>query len=90
MKRAERLEFWRTFNLCWETLGQQQKEIIQEAKGTGRELADILTADMIRSLMDELVDIGDVLEPYGLVDFEMGIWEEQIVYIFTVCLDLLA
>jgi hypothetical protein len=37
-------------------------------------LVDILTADVIRSLMDELVDMGDVLEPYGLVDFEMGIW----------------
>lgn len=31
----------------------------------------------------------DQIEVHGLVDFELGIWEEQITHIFTVCLDLL-
>jgi len=41
------------------------------------------------NLVEELITLCDTLEPYGLVDFEMGIWEEQITHIFTVCLDLL-
>lgn len=41
------------------------------------------------NLVDELIAFCDTLEPYGLVDFEMGIWEEQITHIFTICLDLL-
>lgn len=32
----------------------------------------------------------DQLEQYGLVDYEMGIWEEQITHIFAVCLELLS
>jgi hypothetical protein len=80
---------WREFNIAWEALGQKQKEITEEALRTRREPADILSAGAITSLMDELVALCDELEPYGLVDFEMGIWEEQITHIFTACLQLL-
>jgi hypothetical protein len=40
-------------------------------------------------MVDELVAMCDQLESYGLVDYEMGIAEEQICHIFTICLDLL-
>ncbi|KIX10614.1 uncharacterized protein Z518_01698 [Rhinocladiella mackenziei CBS 650.93] len=88
-RQAERIGLWREFNLCWEALGQKQKDITEEALRTRRQPADVLSADTIKSLVDELVSLCDQLEQYGLVDFEMGIWEEQIVHIFTVCLDLL-
>lgn len=39
--------------------------------------------------MDGLIALGDQLEPYGLVDYEMGLWEEEITHIFGDCLDLL-
>ncbi|KIW71580.1 hypothetical protein PV04_03727 [Phialophora macrospora] len=88
-RHAERIEMWREFNIAWEALGQKQKEITEEALRTRRDPADILSAGSITSLMDELVALCDELEPYGLVDFEMGIWEEQIIHIFTSCLQLL-
>ena len=88
-KQAERIELWRDFNLCWEALGQKQKEITEEALRTRRQPADILSADTITTLVEDLVCLCDQLEQYGLVDFEMGIWEEQITHIFTICLDLL-
>lgn len=49
----------------------------------------MLSADAITNLVDELVGFCDQIETYGLVDFEMGIWEEQITHIFTVCLEIL-
>ncbi|KIW57422.1 hypothetical protein PV05_05972 [Exophiala xenobiotica] len=85
----ERIELWTELNLCWEALGQKQKEITEEALRTTRLPADILSGETIAHLVDELVNLCDQLEQYGLVDFELGIWEEQITHIFTVCLDLL-
>lgn len=85
----ERLLLWRRLNLCWEALGQKQKDITEHTFQTGRQPADILSAETIKRLVDELVSFADQLEAYGLVDYEMGIAEEQICHIFTVCLDLL-
>lgn len=28
----------------------------------------------------ELINICDQLEPYGLVDYEIGVWEEEILF----------
>ena len=88
-RHSERLELWREFNLCWEALGQKQKDITEEVLRTRRQSTDILSAATITSLVDDLISMCDQIEHYGLVDFEMGIWEEQITHIFTVCLDLL-
>lgn len=88
-RHEERIELWTELNLCWEALGQKQKEITEEALRTTRLPADILSSDTITHLVDELVNLCDQLEQYGLVDFELGIWEEQITHVFTVCLDLL-
>jgi hypothetical protein len=85
----ERIELWTELNLCWEAIAQKQKEITEEALRTTRLPADILSGETITHLVDELVSLCDQLEQYGLVDFELGIWEEQITHIFTVCLDLL-
>ena len=42
------------------------------------------------NLVDKVVQLADQIEKYGLVDYEMGFWEEQIVDIFIKCLDLLS
>jgi hypothetical protein len=57
---------------------------------SGREPADVLSADIIVRPMNELVDMCDIVELYGLVDFEMVVREEQILRSFTEGLDLLA
>lgn len=85
----EQLQRWRNFNLCWEAFGQRQKDMTEEALRTGRQPADLLSSEKIHTIIDELLSLCDQLEPYGLVDYEMGIAEEQITHIFTVCLDML-
>ena len=85
----ERLNLWRQFNLCWEALGQKQKDITEQTLQTGRQPPDILSAETIRRLVDDLVTMCDQIDNYGLVDYEIGVAEEQICAIFTLCLDLL-
>lgn len=88
-RHAERIELWQHINLCWEALGQKQKDITEEALRSRRQPGDVLSAEAITELANELIGLCDQLEQYGLVDFEMGIWEEQIIHILTLCLDLL-
>lgn len=85
---AARVEMWREFNLAWEALGLKQKDIFEEALRSGRQPPDILTADRLTAMVDELLGLIDRVETYGLVDYDMGVWEEQIVHIFIQCLDL--
>ncbi|RMD43518.1 hypothetical protein DV735_g1624, partial [Chaetothyriales sp. CBS 134920] len=86
---ADRMNLWRAFNLCWEALGQKQKDLCEDALRTGRLPGDILSAGTIHRMVDELLSLCDQLEQYGLVDYEMGVAEEEITHIFTLCLDLL-
>ena len=86
---AGRLQFWKIFNTCWQALGQKQKDVTSEAMRTGRKPEGMLSVGRIKMLMDDLVGMCNQLEPYGLVDFEMGIWEEQIIDVFIEGLDLL-
>ncbi|KAF4236882.1 hypothetical protein CNMCM8980_002701 [Aspergillus fumigatiaffinis] len=53
--------------------GQNQKRLIQLVESAGR----------------YLIAIGDHLEERGLVDYEMGIWEEEILDILGRCLEAL-
>ena len=85
---SDRLELWTELNLCWEALGQKRKELTEESLRTRRS-GNMLSSENMTDLVDELISFCNHLEQYGLVDFEMGIWEEQIIHIFSVCLDLL-
>lgn len=88
-EQTQRILLWRELNHAWEALGQKQKSITENAIRTRQQPADFLTSIAIRNLIDKLVSWCDQIEKYGLVDYEMGIWEEQIVDVFIQCLDLL-
>lgn len=86
---SQRLKSWRELNHAWEALGTKQKQVTELALRTNQRPQDILSADAIRSLVDKLILLCDQLEKYGLVDYELGLWEEQIVDVFIQCLELL-
>lgn len=48
----------------------------------------MLTADQLTNMVDDLLKLIDTIEPYGLIDYDMGVHEEQIVDIFMKCLEL--
>ncbi|KAL8670844.1 MAG: hypothetical protein Q9168_004644 [Polycauliona sp. 1 TL-2023] len=90
--RDERLEIWRGFNTCWLAILQRQREITQQMLNTGqRPLGpqNVLRKDNLEQMAESLVQHCDQLEKYGLVDYQMGVWEEEIMSILSQCLDVL-
>lgn len=88
----QRVLLWREFNHAWEALGQKQKNIARQMLTLRHRPAntDTLTASDVVRIMNEFVALCDKVEPFALVDYELGVWEEQIVGVFILCLDLLS
>ncbi|KAL4801368.1 hypothetical protein BDV18DRAFT_85570 [Aspergillus unguis] len=88
---ADRLKLWNDFNICWLALCQKQKDMTHEWLQTGRQSSrtSILSVEAMENLGKQLISLGDQLEQHGLVDYEMGIWEEEILSVLTQCLDLI-
>lgn len=84
----DRIEFWRRFNDCWLALFQKQKDLTEEMLRGGRRM-NIMELDDIRKMGDAIVALSDKLDPHGLVDYEMGAWEEDIMEIIIKCRQLL-
>ncbi|KAK8924599.1 hypothetical protein VCV18_005020 [Metarhizium anisopliae] len=73
----ERLKLWNDFNHGWLSLAYQQKQLMT----SGQQISNsqrLMTKDQIEGLGDELVRLCDGLERHGLVDYQYGVWEEQI------------
>ncbi|KAL4872032.1 hypothetical protein BDV12DRAFT_5446 [Aspergillus spectabilis] len=89
MPHRTRLKLWNDFNISWLALCQKQKDLTQEVIQTGRPRTSILSIDVMDTLGKELIRLCDQMEQYGLVDYEMGIWEEEILSALGQCLDLI-
>ncbi|KAL8997461.1 MAG: hypothetical protein Q9169_003241 [Polycauliona sp. 2 TL-2023] len=79
--RDERLEIWRGFNICWLAVLQRQKDATQEILDTGQRpltLQNVLGKDDLERMAESLMQHCDQVERYGLVDYQMGVWEEEI------------
>lgn len=79
----ERLQLWRDFNHCWLALLQKQKDQ-SFAKAVGNDSTfhtpqTIMEIGLLTRLVDDIIRLCDRLDDMGLVDYEMGIWEEEIV-----------
>jgi hypothetical protein len=85
----EPLQVWRDFNTCWLALGQKQKDLTQDAIRYRIPDSNLLSAVTIQAMVDELIRLCDSIEQHGLVDYDRGVWEEEITNVFSQCLDLL-
>ncbi|PYH38431.1 uncharacterized protein BO87DRAFT_446344, partial [Aspergillus neoniger CBS 115656] len=90
MLHADRLQLWNDFNICWLAVCQKQKDLAQELLQTGRQppQTSLLSGDAMDNMGKELIQLCDRMEPHGLVDYQMGIWEEEILSIMDQCLDI--
>jgi len=73
---------WDEFNTCWLAVLQKQKDMTQEMLDSGqapRHPQSILQEDFMERMGRELVRLCDSMERHGLVDFQMGVWEEEII-----------
>jgi hypothetical protein len=71
--QVEDCTFWQQFNICWLAFGQR----ILDFHGNSKSPPDRLI-ELVDSVSCWLITIGDELEQLGLVDYEMGIWEEEV------------
>ncbi|PSN74888.1 hypothetical protein BS50DRAFT_26305 [Corynespora cassiicola Philippines] len=88
----QRLTLWEQFNNCWLTTLQRQKQMTQEMINTGQRPQPpqtLIDYDFLEKMGNQLVKNCDNMEKHGLVDYQMGVWEEEIVAMLTSCLDLL-
>jgi hypothetical protein len=105
----ERLKLWTEFNNCWLVALQRQKELTLDARAKGlpggrpTPPLTLMEAELMENMGKEIVRLCDIMEKFGLVDYEMGVWEEDIINrkpdalleigltisVLTECLDLL-
>ncbi|KAG5973558.1 hypothetical protein E4U55_000416 [Claviceps digitariae] len=82
----ERLGLWNDFNHAWLALAFQQKELMSSEQQVSPS-QKLLTKKGVEKLGDELIRLCDGVERHGLVDYQYGVWEEEIEEVLEECLD---
>lgn len=85
--RPNRLGVWQDFNNAWLALLQRQKDMMELHQQQGQ-AQTLLSLEGLRNMGKSLIELCDVLERHGLVDYEMGVWEERIVDLLGECVAL--
>lgn len=79
---SQRLTLWEEFNHCWLALLQKQKEMVEKMAATGQrpqQPQSVVEYDYLEKMGTQLVKNCDNMEKHGLVDYQMGVWEEEII-----------
>jgi hypothetical protein len=76
---GDRIKLWDEFNTCWLAVLQKQKDLTKEMLETGQAPRNMLNVETLNKMGRELVRLCDRMERHGLVDYQMGVWEEEIV-----------
>ena len=82
LQHQERLRFWSDIHNCWLVFLQKQFDVSQSVRSTKSSRssnANMLSRSMLEELGDEVVRISDRLEAFGLVDYEMGFQERELI-----------
>lgn len=77
-----RIRLWDEFNRTWLTALQRQHDLTEESIQSGRGLREpqsIMSAQNLERLAQELIKLCDNVERHGLVDYQMGVAEEEII-----------
>lgn len=78
----DRIKLWEEFNTAWISALQRQKELTMEMLDTGQRPhhpQSLLESVQMEGMGKELVRLCDIMEKHGLVDYQMGVWEEEII-----------
>jgi hypothetical protein len=79
---TDRLKLWENFNLAWLSALQTQREMTIDMIDTGQRPQaprTLIESGQMESMGKELVRLCDLMEKHGLVDYQMGVWEEDII-----------
>ncbi|KAH8598020.1 hypothetical protein B0O99DRAFT_684079 [Bisporella sp. PMI_857] len=81
---GDRITLWGEFNTAWIGIFTKQIQMI-ESMETNQ--SNLIPANVIQSMGDELIRLNDAIEGQALVDYQYGVAEEQILDVMTQCLD---
>lgn len=84
---ADRIKLWNDFNHAWLALGHRQIELMISSQQPLR-AQTVMSKSMVKKMGDELIRLCDGIERHGLIDYQYGVWEEQITTVLEDCLDL--
>lgn len=79
--RDDRIRLWDRFNTAWLVALQRQFDLTEDALRMHRPLGEpqsLMPLQALENLCRELVRLCDNVERFGLVDYQMGVAEEQI------------
>ncbi|KAK4241112.1 hypothetical protein C8A03DRAFT_30716 [Achaetomium macrosporum] len=83
----DRIKLWNDFNHAWLAMFQRQKEMMESGQQLQRPQT-LISQEGLKKMGKSLVRYCDSIERHGLVDYQYGVWEEQIIDILEECLDL--
>ncbi|PQK11682.1 hypothetical protein BB8028_0003g03060 [Beauveria bassiana] len=83
----DRLKLWQDFNHAWLALVFKQKQYMTRADPSMIVLQP-LSIRTIKRMGDELIRLCDGIERHGLVDYQFGVWEDEIETLLEDCLTL--
>ncbi|KZL69942.1 hypothetical protein CT0861_07761 [Colletotrichum tofieldiae] len=83
---GDRIKLWNDFNHAWLALFQMQKDMMEPGRQLQRSQT-LVTKEGLEKMGKELVRLCDGIERHGLVDYQYGVWEQQIIEILEACLD---
>ncbi|KAI6310642.1 hypothetical protein MCOR29_008547 [Pyricularia oryzae] len=83
----DRIKLWNDFNHAWLSLLQKQKELMESGQQLQRNQT-LINKYGLEKMAKELLRLCDQIERHGLVDYQYGVWEEQIIAILEECADL--
>ncbi|KAF4483611.1 hypothetical protein FAGAP_11638 [Fusarium agapanthi] len=84
---ADRIQLWNDFNHAWLGLGQRHIDLMTSSQQLSR-TQSLVSKAMIKKMGNELIRLCDGIERHGLVDYQYGVWEDQITAVLEDCLDL--
>ncbi|KLU84928.1 hypothetical protein MAPG_03962 [Magnaporthiopsis poae ATCC 64411] len=85
----DRIKLWNDFNHAWLSLLQMQKELMESGHQLQRSQT-LVSREGLEKMAKELLRLCDQVERHGLVDYQYGVWEEQIIAALEECSDLYA
>ncbi|KAG7105339.1 hypothetical protein HYQ44_016651 [Verticillium longisporum] len=84
---GDRLKLWQDFNYAWLALFQAQLDLAKSGRPPQRSQTP-MTEETIIKMGKELTRLCDGIERHGLIDYDYGVWEEDVIEIAIKCLDV--
>lgn len=75
---GDRIKLWNDFNHAWLAICQRQKEMVESGQQLQRSQS-LIPHEGLEKMGKDLVRFCDSVERHGLVDYQYGVWEEQII-----------